>query len=91
MPNVAPVESLNCIVLLSYKLQFRLPFEQDMSSLALSLLFTDTVLRARGTPTVLKAGRRTRFTCISVIAWPVNQEEKNSSHRGRCDITVYSR
>lgn len=52
-----------------------------MLSLALSLLFTDTVLRARRTPTVPKRGRRMRFTCINMITRPVNWEEENGSHR----------
>lgn len=32
--------------------------------------------------TVLKAGRKGRFTCINMITWPVNKEQEKSTDRG---------
>lgn len=53
-----------------------------------NLVFVDTVsgvLGGEGAAVVLKAGRWTRFACITIIAratWPVIKEQENNEHRG---------
>lgn len=81
-----------CSELVWLQTVFRLSLQQAIISLASSsvlfAVYWPAVWSGKG-PMVLKALRKRRFTLTNIKqpARPVNREQENGTHRGRCDIT----